>query len=60
LTGVDNLTVDNLKIDSNYDGMDVDACHNVRISNTSVNSPNDDALVLKAATAWGLNAPPRM
>jgi polygalacturonase len=53
LTGVDNLTVDNLKIDSNYDGMDVDACHNVRISNTSVNSPNDDAMVLKSSHALG-------
>ena len=53
LTGVDNLTVDNLKIDSNYDGMDVDACRNVRISNTSVNSPNDDAMVLKTSHALG-------
>ena len=53
LTGVDNLTVDNLKIDSNYDGMDVDACRNVRISNTSVNSPNDDAMVLKSSHALG-------
>jgi len=53
LTGVDNLTVDNLKIDSNYDGMDVDACHNVRISNTTVNSPNDDAMVLKSSHGLG-------
>jgi polygalacturonase len=53
LTGVDNLTVDNLKIDSNYDGMDVDNCRNVRISNTSVNSPNDHAMVLKAGHALG-------
>jgi len=43
-TGVDNLTIDNLKIDTNRDGIDVDCCRNVRISNCSVNSPWDDAI----------------
>ena len=38
-TGVDNLTIDNLKIDTNRDGMDIDCCRNVRISNCTVNSP---------------------
>ena len=42
-TGVDNLTIDNLRIDTNRDGFDIDACRNVRISNCTVNSPNDDA-----------------
>ena len=31
LTGVDNVTIDNLTIDTNRDGIDVDACRNVRI-----------------------------
>jgi polygalacturonase len=52
-TGVDNLTIDNLSIDTNRDGIDIDACRNVRISNTSVNSPNDDAIVLKSSFALG-------
>ena len=52
-TGVDNLTIDNLKIDTNRDGMDIDACRNVRISNCSVNSPNDDGICLKSS--FGLN-----
>jgi len=52
-TGVDNLTVDNLKLDTNFDGMDIDACRNVRISNTSVNSPNDDGMVMKASHGLG-------
>src|SRR5205807_830550 len=47
------LTIDNLKIDTNRDGIDVDGCHNVRLSNLSVNSPNDDAIVLKASHALG-------
>jgi polygalacturonase len=53
VTGVDNLTIDNLKIDTNRDGIDIDSCRNVRISNTSVNAPNDDAIVLKASHALG-------
>jgi polygalacturonase len=52
-TGVDNLTIDNLKIDTNRDGMDIDACKNVRITNCSVNSPWDDGICLKAS--YGLN-----
>jgi polygalacturonase len=52
-TGVDNLTIENLKIDTNRDGIDVDCCRNVRISNCSVNSPWDDAICLKSSFALG-------
>lgn len=52
-TGVDNLTIDNLKVDTNRDGFDIDSCRNVRISNCTVNSPNDDAIVLKSSYALG-------
>jgi polygalacturonase len=52
-TGVDNMTIDNLLIDTNRDGLDIDACRNVRISNCTVNSPWDDAIVLKASYALG-------
>ncbi|MEQ1761541.1 MAG: glycosyl hydrolase family 28-related protein [Pyrinomonadaceae bacterium] len=52
-TGVDNLTIDNLRVDTNRDGFDIDACRNVRISNVTVNTPNDDAIVLKSSYALG-------
>ena len=52
-TGVDNLTIDNLQIDTNRDGVDIDCCRNVRITNCSVNSPWDDAIVLKSSYALG-------
>jgi polygalacturonase len=52
-TGVDNLTIDNLKIDTNRDGMDIDCCRNVRISNCTVNSPFDDAICPKSSYALG-------
>ncbi|HEY0796589.1 MAG TPA: right-handed parallel beta-helix repeat-containing protein, partial [Acidisarcina sp.] len=52
-TGVDNLTIDNLKIDTNRDGMDLDCCKNVRVSNCSVNSPWDDGICPKSSFALG-------
>src|SRR5690242_5689724 len=52
-TGVDNLTIDNVKIDTNRDGIDVDACKNVRISNCTVNSPFDDGICPKSSFALG-------
>jgi polygalacturonase len=52
-TGVDNLSIDNLKIDTNRDGMDIDCCRNVRISNCTVNSPWDDGICPKSSYALG-------
>ncbi len=52
-TGVDNLTIDNLKIDTNRDAIDVDCCRNVRISNCSINSPWDDGICLKSSFGLG-------
>ena len=52
-TGVDNLTIDNVKIDTNRDGIDVDACKNVRISNCTINSPFDDGICPKSSFALG-------
>jgi len=56
-TGVDNLTIDNLKIDTNRDGMDIDCCKNVRVSNCFVNSPGDDGICLKSSFGLGYSRP---
>jgi polygalacturonase len=56
-SGVDNLIIDGLTIDTNRDGMDIDCCRNVRVSNCSVNSPWDDAIVPKSSFALGYNRP---
>jgi polygalacturonase len=52
-TGVDNLRIDGLVIDTNRDGINIDCCRNVRISNTTVNAPADDAIVLKSSYGLG-------
>ncbi|RXH54520.1 rhamnogalacturonidase [Granulicella sibirica] len=57
LTGVDNLTIDNLTIDTDRDGMDIDCCKNVRVSNCTVNSPWDDGICPKSSFSLGYNRP---
>jgi polygalacturonase len=52
-TGVDNFIIDNLRIDSNRDAINIDCCRNVCISNCIINTPNDDAIVLKSSYALG-------
>lgn len=52
-TGVDNMTINNVKLDTNRDGFDIDCCRHVHISDCSVNSPFDDAIVLKSSYALG-------
>jgi polygalacturonase len=53
LTGVDNVVIDGLTIDTNRDGIDIDCCRNVRVSNCVVNSPWDDAICPKSSFALG-------
>src|SRR5689334_15142697 len=52
-TAVDNLTIDNLTIDTERDGLDIDCCRNVRVSNCAVNSPWDDGICPKSSFALG-------
>lgn len=55
LTAVDNATIDNIKMDTGRDGIDLISSKNVYISNCTINAPGDDALVLKCDFA--LNYP---
>ncbi len=52
-TGVDNLILENLLIDTDRDGFDIDCCRNVRVSNCTVNSPWDDGICPKSSYALG-------
>lgn len=53
VTGCDNMTIDNVTMDTNRDGMDIDCCRNVMVSNCRVNSPGDDGICLKSTYALG-------
>jgi polygalacturonase len=55
VTGCDNLTVDNVMMDTDRDGIDIDCCRNTMVSNCRINSPNDDALCPKSSFALGRN-----
>lgn len=52
-TGCDHLTIKGLSIDTNRDGLDIDGCRDVSITDCRVNTPNDDAIVLKSSLALG-------
>ena len=56
-TGVDNLTIDNVRADADRDAFDIDCCKNVRVSNCNINSPTDDGLCLKSSFALGYARP---
>ena len=52
-TGVDNMVIDGVTVETLRDGFDIDACRHVRISNCTLNTPNDDAIVLKSSYGLG-------
>ncbi len=55
VTGCDNLTVDNVTMDTDRDGIDIDCCRNTMVSNCRINSPRDDGLCPKSTFALGRN-----
>jgi len=52
-TGCDNMVIDSVTVDTNRDGINLDCCRNVRVSNCAINTPIDDALCLKTSYALG-------
>jgi polygalacturonase len=53
VTGCDNMTIDNVTIDTNRDGLDLDCCRNTTVSNCRINSPDDDGLCPKSSYGLG-------
>lgn len=51
VTGCELGTIDNVVIDTNRDGIDIDCCKYLTVSNCKINTPHDDALVLKSSYA---------
>lgn len=53
----DHVVIDGVFIDTNRDGIDIDACADVRVSNCSVNSPWDDGICIKSSYGAGVLRP---
>jgi polygalacturonase len=51
--GCTSMQIESLVIDTDRDGIDIDACRDVRVVNCTVNAPKDDAIVLKSSYALG-------
>ncbi len=51
ITGCERGTIDNVTVDTNRDGIDIDCCKYITVVNTKVNTPSDDAIVLKSSYA---------
>ncbi len=52
-TGTQVLRIDGLTIDTDRDGIDLDCVRDVVVERCRVNSPNDDAIVVKSSFALG-------
>ena len=55
--GADNVLIENLLIDTNRDGIDIDCTQNCTIRNCTINALQDDAIVLKASYGAGIFMP---
>ncbi len=55
--GCTTMRIGGLLIDTDRDGIDIDACRDVRITDCTVNAPKDDAIVLKSSYALGRAVP---
>ncbi len=53
VTGCDNMTIDNVTVDTNRDGIDLDCSRNTTVSNCRINSPVDDGLCPKSSYSLG-------
>ena len=56
-SGCDNMYADHILLDTQRDAFDIDACKDVTVTNSIVNSLTDDGLCLKASIGAGLDRP---
>ncbi len=49
--GCTNVRIEELTVDTDRDGIDLDCCRDAKVINCTVNAPKDDAIVLKSSYA---------
>jgi polygalacturonase len=52
-TGVDNAVIDDVTLDVLRDGINLDCCRDVRVTNVTANTFNDDGIAVKSSYALG-------
>jgi polygalacturonase len=52
-TGCTNMTIRDVNVDTNRDGINIDSCDHVTLTDCTVNAPKDDAICLKSSYALG-------
>jgi polygalacturonase len=58
-TGTQGLDIEDLLIDTQRDGIDLDGVRDARVRRCRINTPNDDAIVVKSSYALGRVVPAR-
>jgi len=48
-SGCNDIDINNVTIDTNRDGINIDCCNDVNIVNCSINAPKDDAICMKSS-----------
>lgn len=56
-TGVSNLEIHRLLVDTGRDGIDIDCCDHVSIADSCFNTPFDDSIAIKSSAALGYRRP---
>lgn len=56
-TNCDGVVIEDVVIDTNRDGIDIDGCAEVRIARCRVNSPWDDGICIKSSLGGGIARP---
>lgn len=56
-TGVSNLDIRRLLVDTGRDGIDIDCCDHVGIADSCFNTPYDDSIAIKSSAALGYRRP---
>lgn len=56
-TNCDDVVIEDVLIDTNRDGIDIDGCARVRVERCRVNSPWDDGICIKSSVGGGIVRP---
>ncbi len=57
MSGCENCLIQDLMIDTNRDGMNLDGCRNIKVTGCTINSMCDDGICIKSPSSLGYQQP---